>query len=152
MALEVIGADRGAVNYHKVVLEEATPEDRKERQEPQLEEPVVKRRPRKRQSQIAEKEHRGEELGRRRAEVHSQQQAKRAQPTAGENQKNRQSSARLQAETYEENNVSKKEVGPTTRDKYTESHRHMAAEQELKIAEKGGEHQVEIEESNGVEE
>ena len=36
--------------------------------EPQPEEPVVKRSPRKRQRQIAEKEHEGEELGRRRAE------------------------------------------------------------------------------------
>ena len=36
--------------------------------EPQPEEPVAKRSQRKRQSQIAEKEHRGEELGRQRAE------------------------------------------------------------------------------------
>ena len=36
--------------------------------EPQPEEPVVKRSQRKRQRQIADKEHRGEELGRRRAE------------------------------------------------------------------------------------
>ena len=41
---------------------------------------------------------------------------------------------------------SKKEVGPMTRNKGTESHRHMAAEQELKIAEKGREDQVELEE------
>ena len=55
----------------------------------------MKRSQRKRQSQIAEKEHRGEELGRRRAEdlreAHSAEQSdkevsrrKRAQPTAGE--------------------------------------------------------------------
>ena len=52
----------------------------------------------------------------------------------------------MQAETYEENNVSKKEVGPMTRNKDTESHRHMAAEQELEVAEKAREHQVDIEE------
>ena len=51
-----------------------------------------------------------------------------------------------QAETYEENNVSKKEVGPMTRDKDTESQRHVATEQEWKVAEKSREHQVEIEE------
>ena len=38
----------------------------------------------------------------------------------------------MQAETYEENNVSKKEVGPMTRNKDTESRQRMAAEQELK--------------------
>ena len=42
------------------------------------------------------------------------------------------------------NNVSKKEVGPMTRNKDTESHRRMAAEQELKVAKKTGEHQVQI--------
>ena len=99
MASEVIEADLGAVNCHEVVLEKATPEDRELRQEPLPEEPVVEIRPRKRQSQIAEKEHRGEELGRRRAEEHSQQQARikrtgRAVPDAGE--------------TYKVNNVSHK--------------------------------------------
>ena len=85
MALEVSEANLGAVNYHKVVLEEVTPE-------PQPEEPVVKRCQRKRQRQIAEKE---EEVGRRRAEdlreAHSAEQGekdvsrrKRAHPTAGE--------------------------------------------------------------------
>ena len=64
MALEVPEANLGAVNYDKVVLEEATPEDREETG-PQLEEPAVKRSQRKRQSQIAEKEHESEELGRR---------------------------------------------------------------------------------------
>ena len=102
---------------------------------------------RKRQRQIAEKEHRGEELGRRRVEdpreshsteqsdrksvansrqmstansrreVHSQQQARSAYPTAGENQKEQKEQCQLQAETYEENNVLKKEVGPMTRNK-----------------------------------
>ena len=42
--------------------------------------------------------------------------------------------------------VSKKEVGPMTRNKDTENHRHMATEQELNVAEKAKEHQVEIEE------
>ena len=56
----------------------------------------------------------------------------------------------MQAETYEENNVSKKEVGTMTRNKDTESHRRTAAEQELKVAEKATEHQVEIEEVIGV--
>ena len=54
--------------------------------------------------------------------------------------------SQLQAETYEENNVSKKEVGLWTKDKDTESHRHIATEQELKVAETAREHQVEIEE------
>ena len=48
----------------------------------------------------------------------------------------------MQAETYEEDCVSKKDVGPMTRNKVTESHRRMAAEQELKVAEKAGEHLV----------
>ena len=52
----------------------------------------------------------------------------------------------MQAETYEENTVSKREVGPMTRKKDTECRRHMATEQELKVAEKAREHQVEIEE------
>ena len=30
--MEVLEANLGAVNYHKVVLEEATPEDREQRQ------------------------------------------------------------------------------------------------------------------------
>ena len=86
-------------------------------------------------------------------EEHSQQQARRAQPTAGEKStansrresKEQKEQCQLQAETYEENNVSKKEVGPMTRNKDTESHQRMAAEQELKVAEKAREHQVEIE-------
>ena len=41
----------------------------------------------------------------------------------------REEQCQLQAETYEENTVSKKEVGPMTRNKDTESHRRMAAEQ-----------------------
>ena len=85
-------------------------------------------------------------------EEHGQQQARRAQPTAGEKiiPKSRRESeeqkeqCQLQVETYEENNASKKEVGPMTRNKDTESHRRMAAEQELKVAEKAGEHQVKI--------
>ena len=51
----------------------------------------------------------------------------------------------LQAETYEENHVSKKEVGPVTRNKDAECHQRTAAEQELKVAEKAREHQVELE-------
>ena len=51
------------------------------------------------------------------AKEHSQQQARRAQPTAGS-----QEHSQLQADTKEENNVSKKEVGPMTRNKDTESH------------------------------
>ena len=49
------------------------------------------------------------------------------------------------SETCKENSVSKKEVGLMTRDKDTESHQHIAAEQEVKIAEKAREHQVDIE-------
>ena len=61
----------------------------------------MKRSQRKRQRQIAEMEHRGEEHGQR-------------------------------------------EVGPMTRNKDTDSHRRMAAEQEFKVAEKAGEHLVKI--------
>ena len=57
----------------------------------------------------------------------------------------------MEAETYEENNVSKKEVGPMTRDKDTESHRHIATELELKVAETAREHQVEIKDEIEVE-
>ena len=126
----------------------------------------MKRSQRKRQCQIAEMEHRGEELRRRRAEdlreSHSTEQSdRRAQPTAAENStansrqksipnsrgesKEQKEQCQLQAETYEENNVSKKEVGPMTRNKDTESHRRMAAEQDLKVAEKAGEHQLRLE-------
>ena len=81
---------------------------------------------------------------------------RRAQPTAGKKSipnsipdsrresKEQSEQHQLQAETYEENNVSKKQVGPMRRNKDTESHRRMAAEQELKVAEKAGEHQVKI--------
>ena len=92
-------------------------------------------------------------------EEHSQQQAREAQPAAGEKStansrrsKEQNEQCQLQAETHEENNVSKKEVGPMTREKDTESPQRMAAEQELKVAEKAGEHQVEIEEEIEVEE
>ena len=44
------------------------------------------------------------------------------------------------------------EVRPMTRNKDTESHQRVAAEQELKVAEKAREHQVEIEEEIEVEE
>ena len=123
----------------------------------------MKRSQRQRQSQIAEKEHRGEELGRRRVEdlreSHSAEQSdRRAQPTASEKSipnsrgesKEQEEQCQLQAETYEENNVSKKEVRPMTRNMETESHQRMAAKQELKVAEKAREHQVEIEEGIGV--
>ena len=93
-------------------------------------------------------------------ESHSaeQQQAKRAQPAAGEKRKpnsrgeskEQKEQCQLQAETFEENNVSKKEVGPMTRNQDTESHRHMATERELKVAEKARENQDEIEEEIGV--
>ena len=104
-------------------------------------EPVVRRSQPKRHRQIAEKEHRGEEFGRRRAEdpreSHSAEQGgRRAQPTAGEKStpnsrrqsKEQKEQCQLQAETYEENNVSKQEVGPMTRNKDTESHQRMAAD------------------------
>ena len=117
----------------------------------------MKRSQRKKQRQIAEMEHRGEELGRRRVEdlreSHSAERCDRtAQPTAGEKSipnsrgesKEQKEQCQLQAEKYEENNVSKKEVGPMTRNKDTESHRRMAAEQELKFDEKAREHKVKI--------
>ena len=77
-------------------------------------------------------------------EEHSQQQARRAQPTPGEKSipnsrkesKEQKEQCQLQAETYEGNDVSMKEVGPMTRNKDTESHRRMAAEQGLKVAKK----------------
>ena len=135
----------------------------------------MKRGQRKRQSQIAEKEHRGEELGRRRVEdpreSHSTEQSDRkAQPTAGEKStvnssqqqqksipnsrgesKEQSEQCQLQAETYEENNASKKEVRTVTRNKDIESHRHIATEQELKVVETARENQVEIEEEIEVE-
>ena len=52
----------------------------------------------------------------------------------------------MQAET-----VSKRKVGPMTRDKDVASHRHITTEQEMKVAEKAREHQVEIEEEIEVE-
>ena len=155
----------------------------------QPEEPVMKRSQRKEQSQTAEKEHRGEELGRRRAEhlreahsaeqsekkvsrrkkstansrreEHTQQQARRAHPTAGEKstpnsrrKEHTQQQGRIkttereqcqpQAETHEENKVSKKGIGPKTRDQDTESQQRMAADKEFKVAENAREHQVEI--------
>ena len=64
-------------------------------------------------------------------EEQSQQQAE---------SKEQKEQCQLQAETYEENNVS-----------YTESHRHIAKEQELEFAERAREHQVEIEEEIEVE-
>ena len=60
--VEVLEANLGAVNYHKVV-EEATPEDTE-----QGAEPMMKRSQRMGERKIAEKEHRGEEFGRRREE------------------------------------------------------------------------------------
>ena len=60
MALEVLEANFGAINCHNAVLDEATPEDREQEKN--------HRSQRKRRSQIATQEHRGEELGRRRAE------------------------------------------------------------------------------------
>ena len=103
-------------------------------------------------------ERRGEDLGRRRVEdlreCHSAEQSgRRAQPTAGEKNipnsrgesKEQKEQCQLQSETYEENNVTKKGVRPMTRNKDTESHQHIATVQELKVAEKAKEHQVEIE-------
>ena len=85
-------------------------------------------------------------------EEHSQQQARRSQPTAGEKStanskresKEQKEQCQLQAETYEENNVSKKEIGPMTRNMDTESRRRMAAEQELKVVEKARDNQVKV--------
>ena len=57
-------------------------------------------------------------------------------PSSRRESKEQKEQCQLQAQTYEVNNVSKKEVGPMTRNKDTESHRRMAAEQELKGAKK----------------
>ena len=73
-----------------------------------------------------------------------QQQARKSTANSRRESKEQKERCQLQAGTYEENNVSKKEVGPMTRDKDTESHRRMAAEQELKVAEEAGELQVKM--------
>ena len=97
-------------------------------------------------------EQRGEELGRRRVEDLRESHSQKSTANSRRESKELKEQCQLQAETYEENNVSKKEHGPMTKDKDTETHRHMAAEQELKVAEKAREHQVEIEEEVEVEE
>ena len=71
-------------------------------------------------------------------------------PSSREESKEHKEQCQLQAETYEEYKVSMREVGPMTRNKGTESHRHMATKQELKVAEKAKEHRVEIEEETEV--
>ena len=120
----------------------------------------MKRRQRKRQRQIADMEHGGAELGRRvedPRESHSVEQSdrraqptagRRAQPTAGEKgiPNCRRESKRTERAVPEENNVSKREVGPMARYKDTESHQRMATDQEWKARE----HPVEIEEDIGV--
>ena len=73
-------------------------------------------------------------------------------PNSRRESKEQKEQCQLKAETCEENNVSKKEVGPMTRDKDTESRRQTATEQELKVAEKAREHQVEIKEEMEVQE
>ena len=93
--MEVHEANLGAVNYHKVELEEATPEDRGQRQHPS-QKPVMKRSQRKRQRRLPKwsteaknldddekKIHDNLTLWNKVTEEHSQQQARRAQPTAG---------------------------------------------------------------------
>ena len=95
MALEVQEANLGAVNNQKVELEEATPEDRTETAS-QPEEPVMRRSHRKRQRQIAEMEHRSEELGRRRVEDpreshYFRKSGRREQPTAGRREQQEES-------------------------------------------------------------
>ena len=88
------------------------------------------------------------------------QKGERAQPPAGEDEHTQQQ-ARIKrteravpnaGDTYKENNVSTEEVGPMTRNKDIESHQRMATEQELMVAEKAREHQVEIEEDIEVQE
>ena len=142
--------------------------------EPQPEEPVVKRSQRKRQSQIAQKvrqRRRTWTTTSRRSMRISLSGTKWQKSTANSRQKSiancRQKSTansrqksipnnrgeskehkeqcQLQAEAYEENNVSNREVGPMTSNKDTESRQRMAAQQELKVSEKAREHQVEIE-------
>ena len=178
----------GAVNYHRVVLEEVTPEVREHRENhsqksqwwKEVNERGNARLPKRSteaknwdddEQKIYEKltqlnkvtktcqdakEHSQQQavksVANSRREEHTQQQEKikrteRAKPTAGSQEHNQH-----QAETYEENNDLKKEVGPMTRNKDTESHQRRAAEQALKVAEKAREHQVEIQTEIEVEE
>ena len=92
MALEVHEANLEAVNYPKVVLEEATP-GKKNRNGTTAKEPVVKRREKqqgyedraRRTSKIwSNDEKNREEQSQRQAEEHSQQQAEANQRTATE--------------------------------------------------------------------
>ena len=89
-------------------------------------------------------DHRGEELGRRRVED------LRESHSAGQSYRKSSSNCRLK-QTYEEHNDTKKGGGPMTRNKDTKSQQRMGAEQELKVAEKAGEHQVEIQEYRAAE-
>ena len=105
MALEVLEANLEALNYHNAVLEEATPEDREQRQNhsqtSQWWKEVNKRgtaRLPKRSTEaknldddeqkiyenLTQLNKVTEERSQQQAEEHSQQQARRAQPTAGE--------------------------------------------------------------------
>ena len=139
-------------------MQEATPEDREQRQNhsrgevnergnARLQERITWTTTSGRSQQQAE-EHsqqqgrkaqptaRQKSIPKSRREQHSQQQARRAYPKAGEKSipnsrresKERKGQCQLQGETYEENSVSKKVVGPMTRNKAAESHQRMAAE------------------------
>ena len=103
---------------------------------------------------MPKRNHRGEELGRRRVEdpresLSPEQNDRRAQPTAGEKStansrrqehsqqqakiKEQKEQCQLQAKTYEENNVSKKEVGPMTRNKDKHENTKIRLERRLKL-------------------
>ena len=97
MVLELHDVNFGAVNQHKVELEEATPEDK---EQPTAGEKSI---PNKQQVRIERRE--------------------RAVPAAGRDVRR---------------------FGPMMEKKDIESQRRMAADQELKVAEKAGEHQVKV--------
>ena len=106
----------------------------------QPEEPVMKRSQRKRQRQISEMEHRGEELGRRRVEdlreSHSTEQSDRRSTANRRREEHTEQQWRIKRTDRAVPTAGRdvrreqclEEVGSMTRNKDTESHRRMAAE------------------------
>ena len=71
-------------------------------------------------------------------------------PNSRGESKEQKEQCQVQVDTYEENNQCLEER-PMTRNKDT-GHQHLATEQEVKVAEKAREHQVEIEAETEIEE
>ena len=78
-------ANLGAVNYHKAVLEEATPEDREQRQHHSQRDSGERTQRRNHSQRVSGEKKEGSNTG--------TMTARRACPTAGENQKNQKSIA-----------------------------------------------------------